>query len=108
MNEADREYTVIVDPAANDRMYVHFEFLARVSETAAQRLLDALVVDIHSLAHMPYRNPVFIRPYLKTGKYRYMVSCKRYLIVYQIVENTVFIDDIQDSRQADNKNLLYE
>ena len=106
MNNADKEYTVIVDPAVNDKMYDHFEFLARVSETAVERLLDDLVKDMRSLERLPYRNPVFDRPYLKSGKYRYMVSCKRYLIVYQVVDNMVFVDDIQDSRQTDDKSLI--
>jgi len=107
MYEIDKEYTVIVDPAVNDRMYDHFEFLARVNVSAAERLLDQLTDDMQSLESLPYRNPVFNRPYLKSGKYRYMVSCQKYLIVYQIVDNTVFIDDIQDSRQSDDKSLLY-
>jgi len=107
MYNSDIEYMVIVDPAVNDRMHDHFEFLARVSESAAERLLDNLVADMHSLERMPYRNPIFNRPYLRSGKYRYMVSCERYIIVYQIVESMVFIDDIQDSRQADDKSLLW-
>jgi len=40
MYEVDKEYKVIVDPAVNDKMYDHFEFLARVNELAAERLLD--------------------------------------------------------------------
>jgi len=107
MHEIDKEYTVIVDPAVNDKMYDHFEFLAKVDESAAERLLNQLADDMQSLECLPYRNPVFNRPYLKNGKYRYMVSCKKYLIVYQIAGNTVFIDDVQDSRQSDDKALLF-
>jgi len=107
MDNVDKVYSVVVDPAVNDRMYDHFEFLARVSEAAAEGLLNDLVSDMRSLERMPYRNPVFNRPYLRSGKYRYMVSCKKYLIVYQVVDDTVFVDDIQDSRQADDKSLLY-
>ena len=103
----DEVYALIINPAVNDRMFDHFEFLAKVSESAAERLLDGLVADMRSLERMPFRNPVFNRPYLRSGKYRYMVSCERYLIVYQVVDNTVFVDGIQDSRQADNKSLLY-
>lgn len=99
-------YKVIVAPAANDRMADHFEFLARVSESAANRLLDGLVSDIESLQKMPFRNPVYDRPYVPPLKYRYMVSNKRYRIVYQIVGDTVFVDDIQDCRQNDDKDLL--
>ena len=99
-------YTVIIDPAANDRMYDHFVFLAQVSEQAAEKLLDALVADMQSLAFMPYRNPMYGRPYLPVGKYRYMMSCERYRIVYQIEDKTVHIEDIQDCRQSDDRNLL--
>lgn len=101
-------FTVIIDPAANDRMFEHFEFLARVSQAAAERLLDELISDIRSLEYMPYRNPVYARSYLPIGKYRYMMSCRRYRIVYQIEGTTVFVDDIQDCRQADDSGLYEE
>jgi mRNA-degrading endonuclease RelE of RelBE toxin-antitoxin system len=99
-------YRVVVAPTANDRMYDHFEFLARVSAVAAEKLLEELVNDINTLTRMPYRNPVYSRPYLPTGKYRYMISCGRYRIVYQIEETTVFVDDSQDCRQSDSRSLL--
>jgi mRNA-degrading endonuclease RelE of RelBE toxin-antitoxin system len=100
-------YIVIIDPAANDRMYDHYEFLAGVNETAALKLLDNLIKDIRSLEYMPYRSPVYDRPYLPIGKYRYMMSCDKYRIVYQIDKNIIFIDDIQDSRQAEYNNLSF-
>ena len=108
MENERKAYEIVIDPAANDRMYDHFEFLARVSEAAAEKLLDGLVTDIRSLEYMPYRNPVYDRPYLKSGKYRYMVSCGRYRIVYQIEENAVFVEDIQDCRQSDSNSLFFE
>ena len=104
----NENYKVVIDPAANDKMFDHFEFLARISATTAEKLSDELVTDIRSLERMPYRNPIYNRPYLQAGKYRYLMSCDRYRIVYQIEENTVFIDDIQDCRQSDNKSLLAE
>ena len=106
MENEGNTYKVVIAPAANDRMYDHFEFLARVSEAAAEKLLDGLVIDIRSLERIPYRNPVYDRPYIQSGKYRYMMSCDKYRIVYQIEESTVFVDDIQDCRQSDNSSLL--
>ena len=106
MEQTETVYHVIVDPAANDRMAEHLEFLARVSETAASRLLDELLADIRSLDHLPYRNPVYNRPYLPEGKYRHVISGKRYRIVYQIDGEFVFVDDIQDCRQDDDKSIL--
>jgi len=51
-------YHVIIASAVSDRMYDHFEFLARVSETAARKLLDGLVKDINSLEQMLYHEPL--------------------------------------------------
>ena len=108
MEDKGKIYKIVIDPAANDRMYEHFEFLARVSEPAAEKLLAGLVTDMRSLEYMPYRNPVYDRPYLKSGKYRYMMSCGRYRIVYQAEDNTVFVEDIQDCRQSDSSSLFFE
>ena len=99
-------YQIIIASDANDRMYDHFEFLARVSVNAANRLLDGLLEDIRNLRTDPFRYPVYNRPYLPVGKYRYILSNKRYRIVYQIVGNQVFVDDIQDCRQDDDKSSL--
>ena len=100
------KYQVLVSPAANDRMYDHFQFLAQVSEKAARSLLSQMMKDIKSLENMPQRNPYFERPYLEQGKYRYMPSNRRYRIVYQVIRNCVFVEDIQDCRQDNDKNLL--
>ena len=107
MESNDTGYCAIVDPAANDRMHEHFEFLGRVRESASERLLDSLVKDIGSLESKPYRNPVYDRPYLPRGKYRYMLSGDRYRIVYQVEGSFVYVDDIQDCRQSDSRSLLF-
>jgi len=36
----------------------------------------------------------------------YILSNKRYRIVYQIIGNQVFVDDLQDCRQGDDKSAL--
>jgi len=106
MGDNDTVYRVIIDPAANDRMAEHFEFLARVSLPAANRLLEELLSDIKSLESFPFRNPMYTRPYLPQGKYRYMISGKRYRIVYQIDGDYIFVDDIQDCRQDHSEGIL--
>lgn len=102
----EKVYQVIIASDANGRMYNHFEFLARVSVNAANRLLDELLKDIRNLRTNPFRYPVYNHPYLPVGKYRYMLSNKRCRIVYQIIGSQVFVDDIQDCRQDDDKNIL--
>ena len=106
MNHIDKKYSVIIDPSVNDRMARHMEFLARVSKEAANRLLDEMIAGVHSLKTMPFRNPTYNRPYLPLDKYRYLILGKRYRIVYQIDGDFVFIDDIQDCRQDDDKSIL--
>jgi hypothetical protein len=101
-----KKYRVFVSPAANDRSYAHFVFFAQVSEAAAPVLLDQFIRDIQSFEYMPQRNPYFDRPYLEQGKYRYKLSCRRYRIVYQIIKDGVFVEDIQDCRQDEGKNLV--
>lgn len=105
-NKKMDKYEVFVSPSANDRMYDHFLFLAQVSKNAAEKLLIQLVNDIKSLESLPQNNPYFDRPYLEKGKYRYKLSYKRYRIVYKIINKNIFVEDIQDCRQDDDKNIV--
>ena len=107
MDDQQKVYRVIVAPAANDRIAEHLEFLAQINEGAATRLLDRLMKGIRSLETLPYRNPPYNRRYLPLGKYRYLISAKRYRIIYQIDGGIVYVDDIEDCRQSDEKSLLY-
>jgi mRNA-degrading endonuclease RelE of RelBE toxin-antitoxin system len=99
-------YEVEIAPRAEARMYDHFAFLAQVSPGGAEKLLKALVRDMKSLESNPYAYPYYNRPHAESCKYRYVLSYSRYRIVYQVVTNTVYVDDIQDCRQDDDKNLI--
>ncbi len=102
----EKAYQITIASDAHDRMYDHFEFLARVSVNATHRLLDGLLQDIRKLAYDPCRFPIYNQPYLPINKYRYIISNKRYRVVYQVCGNHVFVDDIQDCRQDDSKSLI--
>ena len=106
MDNIDVEYFVSIAPSANDRIAEHIEFLARVSEEAAERLLSEMMAGVNSLKKMPHRNPFYNRPYLPLNKYRYLIFAKRYRIVYQIDGDRIYVDDIQDSRQSEDKSIL--
>ena len=97
-----QHYKIIIDPLVNDRMVEHFEFLANVSEVAAINFFDRLEKDVASLSYMPYRNPV----YEWHPSHRCMISNKRYRIIYRIADGTVFVDDVQDCRQSESRNLI--
>ncbi|MDL2324532.1 type II toxin-antitoxin system RelE/ParE family toxin [Ruminococcaceae bacterium OttesenSCG-928-A16] len=106
MEHNEKQYTVLISPGVNDRMAEHFIFLAEVNAAAASRLLDTLLQDIRSLSEHPFRAPVYERDFTPAGKYRYLLSAKRYRIVYTIEGDVVYVDDIQDCRQEDGKSLL--
>jgi mRNA-degrading endonuclease RelE of RelBE toxin-antitoxin system len=91
---------------AEVRMYDHFEFLARVSVRAAEKLLGILKRDLKMLEKNPFAYPYYNRPASSPHKYRYLLPCSRYRIVYQVIGETVYVDDIQDCRQDDEKNLI--
>ena len=108
MAHEEMKYRVSVAPGAYDRMYEHFDFLAQVNEKAAERLLQAMLEDLRSLEvsiapSMPYE-----RPYTPVGKYRYLLCANRYRIVFMVEGNKVFVDDIQDCREDDDKSILPE
>ena len=106
MDNADKEYNIEIAPVVNDRMAEHIEFLSRVSPNASDKLLLEMLKDIKSLKKMPERCPHYNRPYLPIGKYRFKSSANRYRIVFQIIGNCVFVDDIQDCRQSDIQNIV--
>ena len=106
MEASERHFTVKIMPPARKRMSEHFMFLARVNVVAAEKLLQTLLADMRSLEYLPNRHPFYQRPGLTPNTYRFMISAKRYRLVYRVTNNIVFIDDIQDCRQENDKNIV--
>ena len=102
----EHKYSVNVDPSANDRMIDHVRFLAKVSVPAAERLYTTIETAIASLQDNPESCPLYTMHGFNDVKLRYKLCGKRYRIVFEIIENDVFIYDIQDCRQDSDKNLV--
>ena len=77
----------------------HMDFLARQSEEAARRVTAEILSAIRSLATMPDRYPVFEHAYIPPNKYHKMYVVKYYLLLYQIRDDTVYVDYVVDCRQ---------
>ena len=92
------EYEVEVSDAALAMLDSHIEFLARVSTGAATRLMNEILRDIESLSTFPERFSIFDCEFIPDGRYRKMLTSKRYLVLYEIIENTVAVDYILDCR----------
>jgi len=99
MESRNKKYTVIISDEAAQMLISHSRFLAQVSETAALKLIDEFNEKAKSLEEFPERNPGISDLLIPSGKYRKLVMAKRYLLVYQVKGNTVYVDAVVDCRQ---------
>jgi len=92
-------YKVMVSDEAKRLMGNHVLFLHNVNPEAAVALRDALLSAIRSLHEFPQRYPFLNEPHIPANKYRKQVVSSRYMLLYQIRDNTVYVDYIVDCRQ---------
>lgn len=97
--EKTQQYSVVVSSRAQRMLGLHIRFLANVSPASARKTKTEIVKAIRSLAIMPQRFSFLDEPQIPPNKYHKMLVDNRYLILYQIKDQTVFIDCIVDCRQ---------
>lgn len=94
-----RNYKVLVSPKAKEMLDEHIDFLAQVNVASARKKKDEIMKDLRSLSDMPARFPFFESDYIKSGKYHKMYIEKWYLVLYQIIDDTVYVEYIIDCRE---------
>lgn len=99
MTALDKEYDVIISDRAKRMLGTHMRFLSQVSKEAAMAKKKELITAMRSLEHMPHRYPFFEEVYIPHNKYHKMFVGNWYLILYQIREETVYVDYILDCRK---------
>ncbi len=99
METADKKYTVIISDEATQMLISHSRFLAQVSEKAALNFIAEFSEKVKSLEKFPERNPWLSDPFIPAGKYRKLPMGKRYLLIYQVKGDTVYVDYVVDCRQ---------
>jgi plasmid stabilization system protein ParE len=99
MDSSHKEYQVVISDEAAEMLVSHSRFLAKVIESAALQLMAEFESKVKSLAEFPERNPWLSDPPVPAGKYRKLLMAKRYLLVYQVKGNAVYIDAVVDCRQ---------
>ena len=95
-------YKVIVSDRAKRMLGTHIRFLAQVNKEAAAAKKKELMAALRSLSQMPQRFRFFEEPYITPNKYHKMFVAKWYLILYQIRDETVYVDYILDCREDYN------
>ena len=93
------KYRVIISDRAKVMLGMHIRFLAQVNKPAAKKLKDRLVTEIRSLQEMPQRYPFFNEAFIPANKYHKLYIENWYLVLYQIKDETVYVDWIVDCRQ---------
>lgn len=97
--EQKNSYRVIVSERATQMLVSHAAFLAQTGPGAAERLTAAFEKTADSLEIMPQRCPWLTGEYIPRNAYRFILFEKRYMIIFQIVDDIVYADYVVDCRQ---------
>lgn len=94
-----KKFRVIVSQKAEKMLIEHMRFLANVSAPASKRFLASFKEAKQTLSVFPMSGPYDDELSLPPDTYRKCLFYDRYNILYEIEENTVFVDAIIDCRQ---------
>lgn len=97
--ENQSEYRVIVSERATQMLVSHAAFLAQVSPEAAERLTVNFEKAAKSLETMPQRCPWLSGEYIPEKAYRFILFEKHYMLIFQIIDDSVYADYVVDCRQ---------
>jgi len=95
-------YNLIYANNSKRMLRMHIEFLSRVSVKASEKLYQEYLIGIENIKQNPYGYQYFY----DKKKYRRYLFYKRYLIIYLIEKNTIYIIYIVDVRQNYFKYIL--
>lgn len=93
------QYKVVVSQRATQMLVSHAAFLAKVSTEAAEKMTQEFEEAARSLETMPQRCPWLSGPYIPKNMYRFLLFGKRYMIIFQVADDTVYADYVLDCRQ---------
>ena len=93
------KYRVEVSQKAAQMLVSQAAFLAQVSLNAAKRLTVSFQEASDSLEIMPQRCSWLKGEHIPKNTYRFLLFEKRYMLIFQIADSTVYIDYVVDCRQ---------
>ena len=94
----NKRYKVIVSDKAKRMLGTHILFLARVNKEAAASKKKEIMAAMRSLSQIPFFEEMYVPP----NKYHKMFVQKWYLVLYQIQDDTVYVEYILDCRKDYN------
>ncbi len=93
------KYKIIVSDRAKRMLGIHIRFMSQINKEAAVAKKREIMTSIRSLCQTPQRFPFFEELYIPPNKYHKMFIEKWYLVLYQIRDDTVYVDYILDCRK---------
>jgi plasmid stabilization system protein ParE len=90
---------VVVSDRARQMLASHILFLVQKSPSASRKVKNKLMDSIRSLQQMSERFPFLQAEFIPPNKYHKMIVEKWYLILYQVKDQTTYVDYIVDCRQ---------
>ena len=94
-----KKYKVIVSDRAKRMLGTHIRFMAQANKQAAVAKKKEIMTAMRCLLQMPQRFPFFEELYITPNKYHKMFIEKWYLVLYQIQDDTVYVEYILDCRK---------
>ena len=93
------KYKVVISDRAKENLGLHLRFLSQVNRSAAVKLKQRFLMELRSLQEMPQRYLFFNEDFIPVNKYHKLYVENWYLVLYQIKDDTVYVDWIVDCRQ---------
>lgn len=99
MSSVSKRYQVIFSERVGEMLVQHVRFVAQVSPQAADKLSMDIIEAAKSLQEFPERGAGLVDRALPANVYRKLLVDKRYLLIYKIKDDTVYLDYVVDCRQ---------
>lgn len=96
---SNSKYKVIVSDRVKRRLGTHIRFVAQVNKEATAAKKKEIMAAMRALKQMPQSFSYFEELYITPNKYHKMFIEKWYLVLYQIQDDTVYVEYILDCRK---------
>jgi len=95
-------FNVYYSKPSEIQYYSHLDFLNNVSKNAVKRLIAAFEKADKALSENPFAYPVFYKDF------RRLTVSERYIIMFKVIGNDVFVDKILDMRTEEYNRIVNE
>jgi len=99
MPKETKKHSVTIQDPATEMLVQHARFLAQANESAAKLLTLEFINKAKTLETMPERCPWLSYPLIPKHKYRKLIFGKHYMLIFQVINESVYVDAMIDCRQ---------